>query len=166
MSVQNPFQIPSCFKLDIEQRRRERFKKAVIAAVIAVVILLAGLLIQGCVSEHSQAKAAAAVAKNVETRPCPALPAPRAQIVEVQSKPVSVPQLGSSTQPRAAVSKQNAAAVASHSKTGETVYIVKSGDTLTRIAKVYGTTTNAIKSANNLASDRIIVGAKLKIPTA
>jgi LysM repeat protein len=44
--------------------------------------------------------------------------------------------------------------------------VVKSGDTLTRIAKVHGTTVKALKSANGLENDRLIVGAKLKIPQA
>ncbi len=46
------------------------------------------------------------------------------------------------------------------------VYEVKSGDTLTRIAKTYGTTIKAIEAANGLTDDRIVVGAKLKIPEA
>jgi hypothetical protein len=55
MSAQNPFRIPSCFKLDTEQRRRERFKKAVVTVVIVSVAVVIGLLIEGCVSEKSSA---------------------------------------------------------------------------------------------------------------
>ncbi|HKI69078.1 MAG TPA: LysM peptidoglycan-binding domain-containing protein [Verrucomicrobiae bacterium] len=47
---------------------------------------------------------------------------------------------------------------------GETVYVVKSGDTLSKIARHYGVTVSAIRSANNLITDRILVGQKLKIP--
>jgi LysM repeat protein len=47
---------------------------------------------------------------------------------------------------------------------GEQIYIVKSGDTLSRIAKRYGTTPRAIQSANGLPTTRILVGEKLKIP--
>ena len=46
---------------------------------------------------------------------------------------------------------------------GET-YVVKSGDNLTKIAKAHGTTPKAIKAENNLTSDHIKVGQKLKIP--
>jgi LysM repeat protein len=46
---------------------------------------------------------------------------------------------------------------------GET-YTVKSGDSLTKIAKAHGTTVKAIKSENNLNTDHIKVGQKLKIP--
>ena len=44
------------------------------------------------------------------------------------------------------------------------VHTVKSGDTLIRIAAANHTTVKAIRAANNLKSDRITVGQKLKIP--
>jgi LysM repeat protein len=47
---------------------------------------------------------------------------------------------------------------------GETTHKVVSGDNLTRIAAKYGVTVNALRSANNLTSDRIVVGQVLKIP--
>lgn len=47
---------------------------------------------------------------------------------------------------------------------GETIYVVKSGDTLSKIASQYRTTVAAIKAANGLQTDRIKVGDKLKIP--
>jgi LysM repeat protein len=47
---------------------------------------------------------------------------------------------------------------------GEQTYTVKSGDTLTKIATQFGTTVKALRSANNLKTDRIKVGDKLKIP--
>ena len=50
--------------------------------------------------------------------------------------------------------------------TGGAVYLVKSGDSLTRIAKTHGVTIKALKTANNLTSDRIVVGEQLKIPAA
>lgn len=50
--------------------------------------------------------------------------------------------------------------------TGETLYTVKSGDTLGEIAKQFHTTVKAIQSANGLADTRIKVGQKLKIPKA
>lgn len=45
------------------------------------------------------------------------------------------------------------------------VYYVKAGDTLTRIAKLHGTTVKALRSLNNLKSDRLHVGQKLKVPS-
>ncbi len=46
---------------------------------------------------------------------------------------------------------------------GET-YTVKSNDSLTKIAKAHGTTVKALKAENNLNTDHIKVGQKLKIP--
>jgi LysM repeat protein len=49
-------------------------------------------------------------------------------------------------------------------ESGELLYEVKSGDTLSGIARRHGTTVNALRAANGLVTDRIIVGQKLKIP--
>jgi LysM repeat protein len=46
------------------------------------------------------------------------------------------------------------------------VHVVKPGDTLTRIARQHGTTIRALKEANNLKTERLLVGDKLKLPTA
>jgi LysM repeat protein len=48
--------------------------------------------------------------------------------------------------------------------TSRSTYVVKSGDTLGRIAKAHRTTVRAIKAANGLTSDRLAVGRSLKIP--
>lgn len=46
------------------------------------------------------------------------------------------------------------------------VYVVRSGDTLWRIADKYSTSINALKSANRLSGDTIAVGQALHIPGA
>lgn len=46
----------------------------------------------------------------------------------------------------------------------DTVYEVKSGDTLVEIAQAHGTTVDIIKMANQIASDIIRPGQRLKIP--
>jgi len=48
--------------------------------------------------------------------------------------------------------------------TGENLYIVKSGDTLTRIASRNNTTVKELKALNGLVTDQIKVGQKLKLP--
>lgn len=53
---------------------------------------------------------------------------------------------------------------ATDTATGEPVYTVKSGDTLIRIAQDHKTSVRAIRTANNLKTDSIKVGQKLKIP--
>jgi LysM repeat protein len=50
------------------------------------------------------------------------------------------------------------------SASGEIVYTVVSGDTLSKIASKYGTTWQAIKELNNLPTTNIKVGDKLRIP--
>jgi LysM repeat protein len=49
---------------------------------------------------------------------------------------------------------------------GEQVYTVKSGDTLIGIAAQYKVSVKALRSANSLTTDKIVVGQKLKIPAA
>jgi LysM repeat protein len=161
MSAQNPFQIPTCFKLDIEQRRRERFKKTVVTAVIVSVAVVIGLLIEGCVSEKSQANDE----QNQATIQTPAQPAVEAPSQRVQ-EPVSQISLPVQPCPVATVPKQTAAPADPPHITGAAVYLVKSGDSLTRIAKTHHTTIKAIKDANHLATDRLSVGEKLEIPAA
>jgi LysM repeat protein len=43
-------------------------------------------------------------------------------------------------------------------------YTVKSGDTLTKIAKEHGVTVKALRAVNDLKTDKIKVGEKLKLP--
>jgi peptidoglycan endopeptidase LytE len=46
----------------------------------------------------------------------------------------------------------------------ETLYVIKSGDTLTKIARQHSVTVKAIKTVNDLKTDQILVGKRLKIP--
>jgi len=157
MNTSNPFQIPVCLqRADSQQRRRERFKRGFIAVVAALVVLLVGLLIEGCMSEKT---AATTPAPKVAELPAPQ---PNQPLVAQKPNPCPQPNLSATTRPAPAISG-NAVATASHS---ETLYVVKSGDTLTRIAKAHGTTIKALKAANSLEGDRLLVGEKLKIPEA
>jgi LysM repeat protein len=47
---------------------------------------------------------------------------------------------------------------------GSETYVVKSGDTLTKIAKKHGVSLKALRAANNMSTDHIKVGDKLTIP--
>ena len=51
-------------------------------------------------------------------------------------------------------------------KTSGKVYQVKRGDNLTRIARKNGVSLSALRKANRLNTDRILVGQKLQIPVA
>jgi nucleoid-associated protein YgaU len=157
MNATNPFQIPSCFQNDSDRRRRERFKKTFIAVVAGSILLLVGLLIEGCVSEHAKAASTPRVAADLPDA------APKPAVVLAAPKPVSLPQPAPQpvmSQSATAVPKANTAPAGSPGM----VYTVKSGDNLTRIAKTHGTTVKAIEAVNGLADDRIVVGTKLKMP--
>ena len=160
MNTSNPFQIPVCLqRADYQQRRRERFKKGFIAAVAAAVVLLVGLLIEGCMSEKTAAPPAGAKLSD--------LTFPQSTDVAVTApRPVSHPQADASN-PHPTVAATAAVATpapAAQPARIRATYVVKAGDTLTRIARAQGTTVKAIKAANNLDNDRIVVGAHLKIP--
>ena len=44
------------------------------------------------------------------------------------------------------------------------VYVVKAGDTLTKVAKIHHTTVSKLRAANNLKTSGLKIGQKLKIP--
>lgn len=46
------------------------------------------------------------------------------------------------------------------------VHVIKSGESLSILAKKYGTTVEQLRVHNNLTSDSLIIGQKLKIPTS
>lgn len=50
-------------------------------------------------------------------------------------------------------------------KTPGKIHDVKSGETLDKIAKIYGISTDRLRQYNHLQTDRIIVGQKLQIPS-
>lgn len=58
----------------------------------------------------------------------------------------------------------SAATSTTDSTASEQTYKVKSGDTLTSIAKHFGITVKALRSENSLTTDKIKVGQALKIP--
>jgi LysM repeat protein len=64
----------------------------------------------------------------------------------------------------ATVQTANTGAPATDPNTGDQLYTVKSGDTLIKIAQDKKTTVRALRTANNLRTDGIKVGQKLKIP--
>jgi LysM repeat protein len=154
MSTLNPFQVPSCLQRDLQQRRQKRFQKIVIASVATAAALMVALLIAGCMSDHAKVstgvsdETAQFESNLVAAAPKPLPPAP------------SQPAISSLT-PMAI--KPSAPPVAT---AAESVYVVKSGDTLSRIARLCRTSVRALKAANGLDNDMLTVGLKLKLPTA
>jgi len=58
----------------------------------------------------------------------------------------------------------NAVAAATSDTDDANVYVVKPGDTLIKVAHLFGTTPKAIREENNLTTNRINAGQTLKIP--
>ena len=160
MNASNPFQIPACLQReDLQQRRQKRFKKVVIAIIAAAVLMLIGLLIEGCESERT--------ANATSITPLGEVPAavatqtaalPMEQHLQPNPQQPVVPQI-------APLAVQKESAMTPVSQPGA-IYVVKPGDVLTRIAKAHKTTVKAIEAANGLSSDRIAAGTKLKMPAS
>ena len=160
MKTANPFQIPSCVQRNLEQRRQERFKKAVVGAVAGFAALLIALLIAGCMGEHTKSASIEkpAVSSASETMPAQNVAAVEPKpVVTVQPTPIA-PQVVTP------VALKTIAPVVISGP--ETFYVVKPGDTLSRIAKLHQTTVKTIKTVNGLNSDTLAIGMKLKLPTA
>ena len=156
MKTANPFQIPTCFQRNLQQRRRERFKKTVVASVAAAATLLVALLIEGCMSEHATPTntSTAAMIEQPEipaetvalARPKPVMTSPGNSVAPTTNAPTAVPQPAISDSPL--------------------VYLVKPGDTLTRIAQLHRTTVKVLRAVNGLDNNAIAAGARLKLPPA
>lgn len=74
---------------------------------------------------------------------------------------IIIPAGASTTGANAAGQTENGVAA---STGGDQVYVIKSGDTLTRIAKHFGVSVKALMAENNLTTTHINVGRKLNIP--
>ncbi len=227
----NPFNAPGSPQAEQQRIRRERVKFVVWTIVVANVLLLMGLLIQGCKREpatnETSGGSTAEVASSDTNRAATAQPTPdtsatvvptfetqatnsvaEAAVTNATPNPVhgtakqytvvkgdsfykiakangvsikaladanpgvdsSKLKVGQALQipvgvepstARRASAAAHASATASHSPSR---YVVKAGDTLGRIARAHRTTVQALKAANGLTSDRIVVGHSLKMP--
>jgi LysM repeat protein len=158
MNSTNPFQIPACLlRSALQLRRRERFRRGVVVVVAAIVTLLVILLIEGCMSEHAKTPSSTVPAVTGQQPAAAPVEAPKPAVTPTPARHVTAPAIT----PVMAVK-----AVAPVSVRPGEVYTVKSGDTLSRIARQHHTTVKALKSANGLDTDIIAVGASLKLPAA
>lgn len=161
MSIANPFQIPSCLKADLQRRRQVRFQRIVTAMIVAGAGLMVVLLIVGCINQQSQAASSVQVNAVPEQLGSIATVAPA-----LTEKPLP---LKSTVSPAAAVIASVRSTVSIPKPVAppaELVYVVKRGDTLSLIARLHGTSIQSLKEVNGLGSDKIVVGAKLKLPSA
>ena len=173
MNTSNPFQV-SCNSpfAEQQQQRRERFRKKVMLGVVALAALLVILLIEGCVSEHKTAAAMPSMPANAEVAPVaarpvavPSLPQPQPLVAAAPaSTRVLMPSQPSIDCPSNTPTVTSKAALPA-SPQAASVYVVKSGDTLARIAHQHHTTSKTLKAINGLNTDSIAVGVKLKLPS-
>lgn len=183
----NPFGLPKVVLAEREARRRKQFRAGIFAVLITATILTMGMLIQGCRTQQPTSAGAAiqpVVRPKLQTprQATNPLPTPMAQAAtaaetnwitpQSASLPenVTLPEPGPTRTPQAIAPAPEPLPVtevhkaSAHHAPG--IYLVKSGDTLSRIAKAHGTTVKALKTANHLSSDRIFVGEKLKLSQA
>lgn len=141
---------------------------------ILVLAMALGLAAVGCNNKKNTQATPPPVADQGPVTPQPYIP-PSANSAPVVVTPAETSPIITTPAPvekpvtsAAPAKKAPAPAVSSSVKTGST-YVVKSGDSLSKIAaKAYGSGTkkniDKIKKANGLKSDVIRVGQKLKIP--
>lgn len=170
-----------------EARRRQQFRAGVYTVLITATVMIIGMLIQGCRTQQPPVAGAAtqkpAVRANYPTprQATNPLPTPMAQTESSDTnwitprsaslpENVTLPEQGPTSIPRAIAPAPGPLPVTSVQKASAHhaagIYVVKSGDTLTRIARAHGTTVKALKNANQLTSDRIFVGERLKLSQA
>ena len=159
MKTANPFQIPSCLQRDLQQRRRKRLQQIVLVSVAATSAFLVVLLVEGCMTEHTKA------ASGTPTTVAAAPPAQASTVAAAEPTPaLTLPMIPAAPTPVALVAVKKTAPPVSPAT--ESLYVVKPGDTLIRIAKLYRTTVKALKAVNGLNGDTIGVRTKLKLPIA
>jgi LysM repeat protein len=141
-----------------------------VLVVLAVhVIFLASLLIQGCQREN----VGAAFGENYNLAAL--LPSSSVHSATPSTTPPATPATGSiparlaqhTPAPTSAASESvspMAMAGDAPAPSSAVIHTVKPGDSLSKIAKVYGTTVKAIQTDNSLKSDRLAPGQKLRIP--
>ena len=148
MNSLNPF-VPSISLIKVPSRdQRKWFRKVVFSILAAQLVLILGLLLNPGWNEAASTEDAvpsvsvasadasdhAAVVPPAAVQPIPATTVPSEVIMPVPPAQTGIP------------------------------YIVKSGDTLFGIARACGCTVKALKSINSLATERLMVGQKLKLP--
>ncbi len=177
----NPFGLPKVLLAEREACRRRQFRVGIYTALITASVFIIGMLMQGCRTQQL-APAGTATQNPVGRAKCPTprqatnpLPTPMATVddtnwISPQSTslpenvtlPEPAPTLPSPTITPTPSSPVTPLHTASH-RPARGIYAVKSGDTLSRIARAHGLTVKALKTANHLTSDRIFVGQKLKL---
>lgn len=158
MKACNPF-VPTVPLITVPSRdHREKFRRVIYWVLGGQVAFLLLLLFTGSTSSNATGMQSSDASSLNSLSPASSEPGSAA----AASFPPSVaPALE-------VASTTESPACATVSKSGqpahENIHIVKAGDTLSRIARTYGTTVKAVQEANQLSGARLTVGAKLHIP--
>ena len=148
MKSLNPF-VPSVPLIKVPTRnQREWFRKAVFGVLAVHVVLLLALLL-----EHGRSEAAS---------PAVALSSLSLASAKASDRAAAAPPVVVHSNPATAVPAEVAMPMPSAQIRGP--YVIKSGDTLSSIARACDCTVKALKSVNGLANGRLVVGQKLKLP--
>jgi hypothetical protein len=153
-------------------RRKPTFFFKVMLILTVHVVVLGGLLLQGCKDTNTEetglAAPAPSAASPTDAASLDQKPPPVTNIISrnaVASQPLLPPQSPQARpEPPQPVAVAPIGAPADPADTA--VYVVKAGDTLGRIARLYRTSPEKIKSLNGLKSNTIKIGQKLKVPGA
>ena len=190
MNNSNPL-IPKGSNLEQKIKGRSRVKLAVIIVLAVHVLFLGPLLMQGCKREQTPSPVADTnsqppldsltnelpqltnnvvqppVATNAPVVTTPAIPAAGVTeytVVKGDSFYTLGKRFGVSMKAIADAPATTGNGATVPTAEGDKTYKVKSGDTLSKIAAAHGTTVKAIRSINNLTTDKIKVGQELKLP--
>jgi len=129
-------------------------KKLAVVLGVAAVATFTGCRDQDYDAKHG--KSAQEEAKSIETTPAP-VEVKTTTTVETTTVKTTEIKVEEPTTPAPVVTPKPA-------EPETTVYVVQNGDYLAKISKKYNVTINSIKRINNLKSDTIRVGQKLKLP--
>lgn len=181
MSPSNPILPPGS---PLQGPQRDNNSKLLVSMVLIVAVhacVLSALLIQGCKRQDTGKESAVATNEEPPFARVPAPPTPAPEQPTASAVPsVATPQTNTPVLPPPQAAASNfvvtpppmemvapgaAPSAAKPAVSGNpSVYVVKKGDTLTRVAKAHGVSVPAIRAANALKTDRLLVGQKLKIP--
>jgi LysM repeat protein len=104
------------------------------------------------------------VSQKALTEANPGIDVAKLKVGQVLQLPVATEASAAITASTPAAAGVVASTPAPHKSKTHSRYVVKSGDSLSRIARTHGTTVKAIKAANGLTSDHIVAGQSLKLP--
>lgn len=178
--MSNPFLTPFTPAARLEKLRRERFRIGVYTSLAGLGIFLVTMLFQGCQRTDAPADPVAAPAPQdgVSNALVVFQPGPTPETVTVSNAAPAAPAITNDAPatstgtavpaiPAKASSGSEPAKERLHSAASRpATYTVKPGDTLTQIARTHHTTVAAIRAANSLKTDRILVGSRLTLPAA